>query len=544
MRHPKPLATPRPLAALALSGLLCAATPALAGSPQRRRAPQKPAPQKVEPKKAEPQKTRPTPTPTATQVGQPQAKEVAPSSMLIRWQGRPGVNRYRLQVARDQNFEDIVFDQAVEGRQHIVKGLAPGSYFWRVAAAAAETSSYSRPEPITLGNAARSVEVPNVVVPVDTGGWRTATGEVARLVPERLRTGAVVDFVGVGPEGRVFAVDGASGISLWTARFAADAGIKGTPFEPLVLEAAGQEASVVAATDGGVRALRGETGREAWRARLEGRPASGVAADVNGDGRPEAVVVTTDPHRIYVLDAGTGAVVASDKLGSEMVGAPYAYRSGASRGLALTLKDGTVAVRGADLKVVTETKIGDEITTAPLVFTRGEAALMVVGTDKGLAALNLADLRMLGRISADDDMPRGPLSAADVDGDGTQEIVMLTRRGRMALVGTGDGTVRWFVEGLNDAASATFADVDADGILDVLVPGGPAFALGFSGRDGKLIFKVEEGRSSEQKSGAAPRKLVAAPSPSGGGILVGSDPARQSLRAVELPKGSVKTAAK
>ena len=169
---------------------------------------------------------------------------------------------------------------------------------------------------------------------------------------------------------------------------------------------------------------------------------------------------------------------------------------------------------------------------------------MVVGTDKGLAALNVSELKMLGRISAEDDMPRGSLSAADVDGDGSPEIVMLTKRGRLALVNTSDGTVRWFVEGLTDAASAAFADVDADGVQDVIVPGGPAFALGFSGRDGKLVYKVEEGRPTDQKAGGAPRTLVVAPSPSGGGILVGSDPARVSLRAVELPKGSVRAAAR
>ena len=159
MRHPNPLAPPRLLAALALSGLLCGATAALAAAPQRKPAPQKPAPKKTGTQ-------QPTATPTPVQEGQPQAKEVAPSSMLIRWQGRPGVNRYRLQVARDQSFEDIVFDQAVEGRQHVVKGLAPGNYFWRVAAAAAETSSYSRPEAITLDAATRnaSVEVANVVM--------------------------------------------------------------------------------------------------------------------------------------------------------------------------------------------------------------------------------------------------------------------------------------------------------------------------------------------------------------------------------------------
>src|SRR5207248_6472693 len=86
---------------------------------------------------------------------QARAREVAPAararelgpSILIRWQGRPGVERYRLQLATDEAFTDIVFDQAVQGRQYVVKGLPPGNYFWRVAAAAAETSAaYSRPE--------------------------------------------------------------------------------------------------------------------------------------------------------------------------------------------------------------------------------------------------------------------------------------------------------------------------------------------------------------------------------------------------------------
>jgi len=541
MRHAShPLAAGL-LPALALSAVLSAPLAAASALTQRRRAPQKPTPQKKDSPAAEP---APTPArPAARQSPTPQ--QVAVSAMLIRWQGRPGVNRYRLQVARDQGFADIVFDQAVEGREYAVKGLAPGNYFWRVAAAAAETSSYSRPEPISLGQTRAAVEVPNVVVPADMGGWRTATGEVARLVPARLRSAAVVDFVGLGPDGRVFAVDGASGISLWTVRQTGGSSGASASFEPLVLEGSGGEATIVAAGEGGVRALRGETGREAWRARLEGKPASGIAADLNGDGRAEAVVVTTDPARIYVLDGGTGAVAASDKLESEAVGAPYAFNSGGARVLALARDDGGVEIRGADLKVIRAEKLGEKATTPPLVFARGEDALLVVGTAKGLAALNVADLRVLGRISADDDMPRGALTAADVEGDGAPEIVMITRRGRLALVSTTDGNVRWFVEGLTDAASAAFADVDGDRVLDVIVAGGPAFALGFSGRDGRLIYKVEEGgRATPPKSGAEPRTLVAAPSPGGGGILVGSDPARQSLRAVELPKGSVKTASR
>jgi hypothetical protein len=57
-------------------------------------------------------------------------------------------------------------------------------------------------------------------------------------------------------------------------------------------------------------------------------------------------------------------------------------------------------------------------------------------------------------------------------------------------------------------------------------------------------MKVEEGgrAGAEQKSGGALRSLVVAPALGGGGVLVGGDPARTGLRAVELPKGSVRTA--
>ena len=86
--------------------------------------------------------------PGAPQTPDPRRKPAAqlPPSILVRWQGRPGVNRYRLQLATEERFADVVFDRAVEGRQYVVKDLPPGNYFWRVAPAAAETSpSYSRP---------------------------------------------------------------------------------------------------------------------------------------------------------------------------------------------------------------------------------------------------------------------------------------------------------------------------------------------------------------------------------------------------------------
>jgi outer membrane protein assembly factor BamB len=544
--------TPWATAALALSAALSAPAAARAAAPQRK----PPAQNKTEAQKKPAARKKPATATRQADAGKPgpqqQAREVGPS-VLIRWQGRPGVERYRLQLARDERFEDIVFDQAVEGRQYVVKGLPPGNYFWRVAAAAAETSAaYSRPERVTLPESGEKVAASSAVLPADAAGWRTATGEVVRLVPAPLRTGQVSDFVGVGADGRVFAVDGASGISLWTARFnptaaggAAAEGRQNT-LAPLVLTTAQKTTEVVVATEGGVRALEGETGREEWRARVEGRITGGAAADMDGDGNGEVVVVTEDPSKLYVLNGSSGRVLAEQKLDGDASGAPYPFASGGARGVFLGIRKGRVEFRGADGRLVGEGKVEGEVTTPPVVVTRGEMTFLVVGTDNGLWAFSVPDLKPLGVIKAEDDAVRGTLAVADVDGDGAPEVVMVTKRGRVALVNTTDGNVRWSNEGADDAASATFADVNSDGVLDVLVPGGKDFALAFSGRDGSLVMKIEEGYKLAEawKGGGVLRTLVVAPSAGGGLMLVGGDPAGVGLRAVELPKGAYKASSK
>jgi hypothetical protein len=544
------------LLSLVVLSVLPLAAQAPAQTAQKKSAPAKKAEAQKRSEKVKPGKTL---LPEAQKLPDAGLKPVAtqvPPSILVRWQGKPGVNRYRLQLARDANFEDIVFDQAVEGRQYVVKDLPPGNYFWRVAPAAAETSAvYSAPERVSLGSEEK-VEVASVVMPADAAGWRTATGEVMVLAPASLRTGGVVDFVGVGADGRVFAVDGASGISLWTARYNAAAATaaqqsandnKHVTFAPLVVGDAQRGASVVVATQGGVRALRGDSGREMWRANLEGRASAGVVTDVDGDGSAEVVVITQDPEMFYVINSATGRVLSSQKLAGEVAGAPYPFASGGSHGVLVAYRKGRIEFRGAGGAVISESKLDNELTTAPLVAMRGEMPFLVVGSDDGLWALRVPELKALGAIKADNDSARGTLAAADVDGDGSSEIVMVTKRGRVALVSTTDGNVRWHAEGATEAASAAFADVNGDGVLDVIVPGGgTTFALAFSGRDGSLVMKVEEGgkATAAQGSGGALRSLVVTPALGGGGLLVGGDPGRVGLRAVELPKGSVKTASK
>jgi hypothetical protein len=107
----------------------------------------------------------------------------------------------------------------------------------------------------------------------------------------------------------------------------------------------------------------------------------------------------------------------------------------------------------------------------------------------------------------------------------------------------------WYSTGATDAGSATFADLDGDGSLDVIVAAGPAFAVGFAGRSGEMIWKAED-ESRRAASGTASqagsvRGLVTAPVSSGStGYLIGSDPARTGLRAVSLPRGAGKIVAR
>lgn len=493
------------------------------------------------------------PKPDAQDKATP-AQGKAAHSVTIRWKGQPGVERYRLQVARDKNFDDVVFDQAVNGREHVVE-LPPGPYFWRIAPAVSETGRYSEAQAVEIDPATKLVEERAVVTASGAGGWRTATGEMPRPVAVRLRAGgAGYDLVGVNTDGNVYAIDGRDGIALWTARYnpAARRGEEAANppvlFSPLALPSGEGRSHVVAAFDGGLRALGGETGREVWRAQLQGRAAAGVVADLDGDGKPEVLAVLTSPDSLVVLSGETGRVISNPRLSARAVGAPTALVSGAERSVVVALADGTVESWRAGGERSQSFNVECGVTTGPLVVSTPRGQIVVVGCEKGLMALQDTDLRALGRIDTGQDAPRGTLTAADVDGDNVTEVLMVTRGGRVALIGTTDGRIRWVAEGAQDADAVTLADLDGDGVLDVLAPAGRAFASGFSGRDGALIWRVEEDarRGAAAATAAAeksrPRALVVTQPGTGQTYLVGGDPSRTGLRAVELPKGAARTA--
>src|SRR4051812_13035038 len=90
---------------------------------------QKPKPKK--PAQSKPAQSAPALNNPGPSVEPP--KPPVTGTARIAWAGTPKIARYRLQLARDEAFSDLVFDKVVVGREYTVTELAPGGYFWRVA---------------------------------------------------------------------------------------------------------------------------------------------------------------------------------------------------------------------------------------------------------------------------------------------------------------------------------------------------------------------------------------------------------------------------
>jgi outer membrane protein assembly factor BamB len=474
-------------------------------------------------------------------------------SARIAWEGKQKITRYRLQLARDEQFADIVFDKLITGREYTVTELAPGKYFWRVAPAAGETGAYSKSVPVTISlqgtGTSSNVSQPTFLTPPSEIGWRTATGMIEQPLAAKLRAGANLDLVGVNNYGMVYAISGENGVALWSARYRPDAK-KGEPvnsdgsppFTPLLIEGKDGAMNVLIAFAGGVRAIEGATGRELWRAALPGDAMTGIALGSEGGGAASFAVLD-DSKTLSFLKADSGQVLSQTKLEGFVVGKPSTFEAKGARAILLSLNNGTLEALNLAGVSTLAIKIDSAITTAPLLVRAPRGQLVMIGTESGLVALNAADLTPLWRVATEGDAPQGMLAAADLDGDGMEEVVMVTRRGRTVAVSLANGKIKWYAEGATDAAQAAFADVNGDGTPDVLVAGGQAFALGFSGKDGTLIWKADETAPARAASSEATplRGLQAARfSDANAPLLIGTDPARAGLRSVGLPAGALK----
>lgn len=489
-------------------------------------------------------------------LAQSQASEAQQNTKVqLSWDRTPGVNRYRLQVSKDEQFSDLVFDSAIEGLEYIVTDLPPGMYLWRVAPAAAETGTFSKPRRIKVKSGAKpesdaivGARTPNAT-PAGNTGWFAATGNISQPITFYLRDQAAPDVVGVNTDGMVYAINATNGVALWSSRFRPNAqrgeptGNSGAaPFQPLAFGASGGLENVLVAVEGGVWAREGATGRVLWRAILPGRAASAVAGDLNGDGTMEIAVFQDNPLGLSILDAGTGKGLAHANIDSASTGAPAAFVSKTEQGLFLALTSGTLDVRNMKGERVRSNKLDVKFTTPPLIVQAQQGTLAMLGTDRGLIAIDVSNLKPLWRVATEGDAPRGQLAAADMDNDGAPEVIMITRRGRTVVVSTATGKIKWYANIPNRAGTVTLTDLNNDGSPDVLVASDATSVTAHDGRSGALLFGDEKaaikttGTAEEQGENYQTCAYTgnrtgnsAAP------LVVCNDTAGRGLRAVGLP---------
>ncbi|MDX6443806.1 MAG: hypothetical protein QOH71_880 [Blastocatellia bacterium] len=486
-------------------------------------------------------------TPATSQALNSQTTEVQ-----LRWGIRPGVTRYRLQLATDSLFSDIVFDRVVSGNDYRISELEAGRYFWRLAPLTKQRGEFSsagvvevsrtlpQSSPTPLSRI-QPVKEPSRASKPDSilarGGWRAAVGDIAHPVLAHLRSRDKLDLVGMNSEGVIFALDARNGVALWsTGRKTANSkiGVPGSSAVVVLPTRLGID-NVVALSGSSLTAIEGSTGRELWMTTLT---AAAANATVVSDGRSATILLIDNlSQRLLTVDAVNGNLLSQIKLPHRLVGAPMVLPG--STQVVLAYEGGQIEIRNSAGAVVRSGDAGSQATTPPL-FVRGRRGdLILVGTRNGLTALTAAELSPLGMVSIQDDVPRGTLAAEDLDGDGSPEVIMTTERGRVIAISGADGKTIWVATVGDDAQSVAFADVDADRILDVIVAGGQSFAFALSGKDGSVIWRdnTPPGFVANHSVGLAPRSIVTMRYGSGV-LLIAGDPARTGLRALEFPKGT------
>ena len=78
-------------------------------------------------------------------AGQPKVKREIAFPTPIQWNKQKRVNRYRLQIAGDEKFQNVFFDGLITGERYVANGLSPGYFYWRVAPADVPSGDFSKP---------------------------------------------------------------------------------------------------------------------------------------------------------------------------------------------------------------------------------------------------------------------------------------------------------------------------------------------------------------------------------------------------------------
>jgi hypothetical protein len=205
----------------------------------------------------------------------------ANTKVHLHWGARPGIARYRLQVAADRDFRDIVFDRVVKGTAIDINDLPSGKYFWRIASLTQTLGEFSSAAAIDVlppdtAEADLAPAQPDVTVPksppkpiTTAGGWHAAVGDVARPVIAHLRSRDTFDIVATNANGVTFALDAATGVGFWSTRRTFTKSVPVLQVIPPMIIQTPIGLDDLLVFDGLVAIrLEGKSGRELWRTPL------------------------------------------------------------------------------------------------------------------------------------------------------------------------------------------------------------------------------------------------------------------------------------
>lgn len=465
------------------------------------------------------------------------------TAVTLRWGMRPGVLRYRLQLAKDAGFADIVFDRVVSGHEYRLNDLQSGRYYWRVASLNAKRGQFSsagvievpavgstKPGRPTVSQRNDAAVPPSAISP--GGGWYAAIGNVAKSVVAHLKSPRSSEIVAATTDGRLTALDATNGVALWTIRLRVPTQRASSPAIPQPVAVRGRNSvdNVLVFVTNLALLIDGRTGRELWRTTLPSKATAAVAVGTN------AFVIDNSIRKLIAFDANTGKVLSEANLPRRAVGAPLLMNYHGRSGVMVVLEDGRLQIFDDSGKLIGSGNAGSPATTAPLLVRTARGELVLVGTRTGLTALAADELRPLGRLTFQGDAPYGTLTAQDLDGDGRPEVVMFTERGRVMVIKSDEGKILWQADA-HRAESTAFADVNGDHVLDLLMAAREGFAFALSGKDGSMIWKEETRSNVAANHAPAPSsRSMLVVSLNSSVLMIAPDPERGGLRAIEFPK--------
>lgn len=475
------------------------------------------------------------------------------TSVTLRWGPRPGVFRYRLQLSADRDFTDIVFDRLVSGNQTEVNDLPPGRYFWRIAPLTANLGEFSSAGIVEVGPRSLSGASPATPAPTSAiaaqlqttnsivagGGWRTAIGELNAPQLAHLRRSDSSDIVVTNSDGVIYALDAATGVALWAVRVSRErvAGRTAVISEPLIVSSRSHLDNVIVVAGSSVVELGGATGSELWRRAL---PAFGCCAFTIADQQTTNIaVVDISSRRLFLLNDIDGSLISEINLPGRVVGKPSPLEGYSPGAFILAYDNGQIEIRDRRGTLLRSGSATSQALTPPIMVRGRNGNLILVGTRDGLTALTADTLQPLGRVALQNDVPRGMLSAQDLDGDGIAEILMKTVRGHVVVINATDGKILWDVAVHNGNGNFAFADLNRDGVTDVLTTDGPAM-IALSGRDGSELWKESESSIvANHTISSGNQSLIALPS-GAGALVITNEPGRGGLRAITLANAGVR----